>query len=280
MTARTVEEKVDIWAALAGPLPADEIQWRQDGKPSSRDGKVYARFVGFIDAQCVQARFDSVVPGEWDLTLELLPAAVTSDGEEVEPFSFKARIQVLGVIREDVGSGKDYKTASTDAFKRAAVRFGVGRELYALHPNWVQMDGDGKYAKPLEDPAVVYARRYGRPNGSSTSGANGAGVKSAKTVGDAGHGEPAVGPSASQEGAPASAPDANGPLASDELSCPKCGGRMWDNRLTKRNPKAPDYKCRDRGCDGVVWPPKGTTPETGTSTRKESTIADDTEIPF
>ena len=29
---------------------------------------------------------------------------------------------------------------------------------------------------------------------------------------------------------------------------------MWDNRLTKRNPKAPDYKCRDRSCDGVIWP--------------------------
>ena len=36
----------------------------------------------------------------------------------------------------------------------------------------------------------------------------------------------------------------------------KCGGRMWDNRATKRNPKAPDFKCRDRACDGVIWPPK------------------------
>ena len=37
-------------------------------------------------------------------------------------------------------------------------------------------------------------------------------------------------------------------------ACPKCGGAMWDNRATKRNPKAPDYKCRDRSCDGVLWP--------------------------
>lgn len=35
--------------------------------------------------------------------------------------------------------------------------------------------------------------------------------------------------------------------------CPKCGGKMWDNRLSKRNPKAPDFKCRDRSCDGVIW---------------------------
>jgi hypothetical protein len=32
---------------------------------------------------------------------------------------------------------------------------------------------------------------------------------------------------------------------------------MWDNRIGKRNPKAPDFKCRDRSCDGVIWPPKG-----------------------
>lgn len=58
--------------------------------------------------------------------------------------------------------------------------------------------------------------------------------------------------------APASAPA--GPLASDDPSCPKCGGRMWDNRAGKRNPKAPDYKCRNRSCDGVIWPPKDSGP--------------------
>lgn len=38
--------------------------------------------------------------------------------------------------------------------------------------------------------------------------------------------------------------------------CPKCQGPMWDNRENKRNPKAPDFKCKDRGCDGVIWPPR------------------------
>ena len=48
-----------------------------------------------------------------------------------QPASFKARLQILGVIREDVGTGRDYKSAATDAFKRVAVRFGVAHELYA-----------------------------------------------------------------------------------------------------------------------------------------------------
>jgi hypothetical protein len=32
---------------------------------------------------------------------------------------------------------------------------------------------------------------------------------------------------------------------------------MWDNREGKKNPKAPDFKCKDKDCDGVIWPPRG-----------------------
>jgi hypothetical protein len=41
-----------------------------------------------------------------------------------------------------------------------------------------------------------------------------------------------------------------------DSSCPKCGGETWDNRLSKKNPKAPDFKCKNRSCDGVIWPPR------------------------
>lgn len=37
-------------------------------------------------------------------------------------------------------------------------------------------------------------------------------------------------------------------------ACPKCEGLMWDNRNAKRNPKAPDFKCKGRECEGVIWP--------------------------
>jgi hypothetical protein len=223
-----------VWTELAAPLPADVVQWRQQGRPTQRGGKWFAPFVAYIDAQFVRDRLDRVAPGEWNLSLKMLPMVhANGDGEALdEPFAFKARLQVLGAIREDVGSGRDYKTASTDAFKRAAVRYGIGHELYTDYEIlYVQVDGDGKYAKALEDPAEVYARRQSR----------GAGVKSAvatETI-------------ARQQPAPAPAP-----LESDEPSCPKCGGRVWDNRLSKKNPRAPDFKCRNASCDGVIWPPK------------------------
>ena len=62
-------------------------------------------------------------------------------------------------------------------------------------------------------------------------------------------------------------------------TCPKCGGAMWDNRATKRNPKAPDYKCRDRSCDGVIWPPKPGKDEKAEGVTK-SLSAETEEIPF
>jgi hypothetical protein len=232
--------------------------------------------VAYIEANTVRERLDAVVPGEWDLTLELLPpVAGLEDDANQGPCSFKARLQILGVIREDVGTGKDYKQAATDAFKRAAVRFGIAHELYAYEQNWVQMDGDGKYARPVEDPAVAYARRYGRPRAVAAPAAE----PSTAVVADRAAELPM-----SEE---PSVPVATGPLASDEQSCPKCGGRMWDNRLTKRNPKAPDFKCRDRSCDGVIWPPKAGKSEKGDKSEKSDkaesvkALSEETEeIPF
>jgi hypothetical protein len=53
------------------------------------------------------------------------------------------------------------------------------------------------------------------------------------------------------------------PAAAGMPSCPICGGAMWDDRLSKRNPKAPDFKCKNKpkmkggpGCEGVIWPPR------------------------
>lgn len=49
----------------------------------------------------------------------------------------------------------------------------------------------------------------------------------------------------------------------DDPACPICGGKMWDDRTSKRNPRAPDFKCRNKpkfqggpGCEGVIWPPR------------------------
>lgn len=37
------------------------------------------------------------------------------------------------------------------------------------------------------------------------------------------------------------------------MQCPVCNGAMWDNRTTKKNPKQPDYKCKNPSCAKAVW---------------------------
>lgn len=312
----------DVWKALAVRFDPETLEWRQDGRPNARDGKYFARFVAYIEAGQVRERLDTVVPGEWSLTIEPLPLVATEEaGNE---FAFKARLQVLGVVREDVGTGKDYKQASTDSFKRAAVRFGIGHELYDMDQLWVPMDGDGKYAKPLQDPKALYRDRLARtgkredprqlplaaqPAQPRQAPAMDAlalkndlmvrleNMRKANRIGNSPYAtawayvttgertlaelqkvaarldqmdrERADREYAEQGGADAvpgrlAAERSNERLddevqpriADEQPECPKCGGRMWDNRIGKRNPKAPDFKCKDRGCDGVIWPEK------------------------
>lgn len=70
--------------------------------------------------------------------------------------------------------------------------------------------------------------------------------------------EDAVVPPHGQDDEPRSSARAGGAAApaADEppAMCPKCQGLMWDNRSSKTNPKAPDFKCRDRSCEGAYWP--------------------------
>ena len=283
MIARHETEQLDrndVWTRLAQPVAPDTIAWRQDGRPIQRDGRYIARFVAYIEANTVRERLDAVVPGEWDLTLELLPALPGASAEDGTTCTFKARLQVLGVIREDVGTGKDYKQASTDAFKRAAVRFGIGHELYAYAQNWVELDGDGKFAQPAEDPAAAYARKLARSTRDDEKEAVVAGeVLMRGAQGNRDDSDSAAPVRKVANGAELAA------LLPDVPACPKCGGKMWDNRLSKRNPKAPDYKCRDRSCEGVVWPQRGAPVAPGdgiavTSAEENTQRAWTDEIPF
>ena len=262
-------DKTDVWSALAAPLAQGTISWRQDGRPINRDGRWIARFVAYVDANTVRERLDAVVPGEWDLTLDLLPPVPAVD-DEGQACSFKARLQILGVIREDVGTGRDYKAAATDAFKRAAVRFGIAHELYSMEPNWVPVDGDGRFAHPLEDPQTAYDRRIARRaerSAGRTAAVGGGSARLAAPERESERNGAAVAPAERAAApvepfdapvTPAAAPAVPAAVDAELVECPKCGGRMWDNRVTKRNPKAPDFKCRDRSCDGVIWPPRAT----------------------
>lgn len=47
------------------------------------------------------------------------------------------------------------------------------------------------------------------------------------------------------------------------MQCPVCGGDMYDNTKNKRNPSAPDYRCKDKECKYTLNPDTGEYEEGG-----------------
>ncbi len=121
----------DAWLALAEPFPESEIQWRVEAV--SKDKK-RALVVPYVDARAVLDRLDEAVgPGGW---FDAYQPLVLEKGA----YQVKCRLTVLGVTKEDVGEGESLKAAFSDALKRAAVKFGVGRHLYRIEKTWVPYD--------------------------------------------------------------------------------------------------------------------------------------------
>lgn len=133
----------DAWEILAEPFAASEVQWRVE--TLSKD-KRRALVVPYIDAHSVLERLDEAVgPEGWQDAYEVLMA---QEGN----FAVRCRLSVLGVSKEDVGEGESLKVAFSDALKRAAVKFGVGRYLYRLEKQWVDHDPDsGRFTPPQLD---------------------------------------------------------------------------------------------------------------------------------
>ena len=146
----------DVQRRLQAPFPAHQVNW----KPQSftRDRK-RALLLAHIDARAVQDRLDAICPDEW--SFEMQPVAGTNTP------TIKGRLSILGVTREDIGEaqsessmgGGTFKAAASDALKRCAVQFGIGRYLYDLPKLWA--DWDDEKRAPLQPPELP---QWARPD--------------------------------------------------------------------------------------------------------------------
>jgi hypothetical protein len=130
--------------------------------------------VAYIDARFVYDRLDLVCGEHWSARFAPLPRAlvprIARDDPGPPPLYVRCRLSVFGVGREDVGEGGDPKAAFSDAAKRAAVHFGVGRCLYTLRAPWLRAgDADGELrrvpggALHVDERTEAWCReKYGR----------------------------------------------------------------------------------------------------------------------
>jgi hypothetical protein len=123
-------------AALSAPFNPKDVKFKPQMVKNNR-----ALAMAYIDARLIQDRLDEVLGVEnWQDKYDFLP-----DGSVV----CRLRLKLGGrwITKTDVGSpseqpdsGDRVKAAVSDALKRAAVKFGIGRYLYRLAAQWVDYD--------------------------------------------------------------------------------------------------------------------------------------------
>jgi hypothetical protein len=137
-----VNDNSVIQKKLADPFKPQQLGWK--AQVTTQD-KARCLAVPYIDARDVMGRLNEVLGiGGWQDEYEVLPG-----GSVV--CTLTVHLDGRSVSRSDVGSpseqpdaGDKLKAAFSDALKRAAVKFGVGRYLYYLDQFWVAYDAQRK----------------------------------------------------------------------------------------------------------------------------------------
>jgi hypothetical protein len=130
----------DMQQQLSAPFPPADVSWRVG---STTKDQTKGMALAYIDARDVMARLDNVVGAEnWQDEYTETPKG---------RIFCKLSIQADGqwVTKSDGAGDTDYegdKGAISDAFKRAAVKWGIGRYLYGLDSPWVEIEMKGKTA--------------------------------------------------------------------------------------------------------------------------------------
>jgi hypothetical protein len=272
-----------IQQRLEAPFRKNDLDWKVQRSGIKQDGEIWALIIPYIDARAAQRRLDEVFGMDgWEVKyreINLGNKQVRGDDgklavREIRGVIATLRFRIPGtdvwVIREDGAEPtqvEPVKGGISSAFKRVVVTIGIGRYLYDVEPMFANVIEKGPRTGRAKDARDQWVRFCWEPrmedvmrvtSGASTppvaqrSGAQQAAPAKAKAPAPAAPvpvPTPTAPPRATQhpeEGKPA--------------ECPNCRGAMFDNRHDKRNPKAPDYRCKSRSCDGAIWPEKAPAP--------------------
>ncbi len=170
----------DTFARLRAPFEVELIKWRVGARMKSNRNRGQA--LPYIDARLVQDRLDEVVgPENWRNEFSTAPMG----GGVMCTLSLRIGDEWVGkadVAQQDevADNARDpeqdreiaVKGAASNAFKRAAVQWGIGRYLYSFEAPWVNLEQERYIARDempklrkllrhaFEGGAPVQAERY------------------------------------------------------------------------------------------------------------------------
>lgn len=148
----------EILEKLRSPISPDTVKWKVQSNP--KDERNMALVVAFIDARDAAELLDLSTLGDWSDTYGQPVVSVNGT------LSIECALTVCGVTRRDVGSigltgeGNEdtVKAVYSDAFKRAAVKFGVGSSVYRYPQIHARVQQFGKSYRITEEAQAELGR--------------------------------------------------------------------------------------------------------------------------
>lgn len=152
----TREQWAAVGAALGSTFHDDEIDWRVGSVSKSGDKCMP---LAYLNARAVMERFDTVVgAGNWSDSYRVVRVGPDTGVE--------CSLTVGGITKVDVGTPSNtdpVKGAYSDALKRAAARFGIGRYLYSMKAVWVGYTGKSYDPFATKDFQKTHWKSAGAP---------------------------------------------------------------------------------------------------------------------
>ncbi len=142
---------------LADPFPATDIEWRVQSA-GSKDGRVWARVLAYINNRAIMERLDDVCgPENWRNEFRH-----EENGAVLCGISIRVRSPVYAssstgaidggtedwVTKWDGAEKTDIEAVKgglSNAMKRAGVQWGIGRYLYQLEEGYANVSGNGEH---------------------------------------------------------------------------------------------------------------------------------------
>ncbi len=139
------ETAQELFDELCRPFAAEEIDWRIG---STTGDKTKGMALAYMDARAVMDRLDGVCgPDGWQCNYDVRGAlAVCNIGVKMPDGTWVWKADGAGAT--DV---EGEKGMLSDALKRAAVRWGIGRYLYEMKSPWVAIVPMGKSFRIADD---------------------------------------------------------------------------------------------------------------------------------
>ncbi len=134
-------KETEILEKLAEPMQDNEIEWKVQTVTRDNSGRLTALIVPYVQARAIQSRLDKVCGLNWETKYREL-SIFNKPAIECTISIYHNNMWISRCDAAEATQFESVKGGYSDALKRAAVQFGIGRFLYSLPQYWVPINNE------------------------------------------------------------------------------------------------------------------------------------------